>query len=128
MYIWPIDVNHQRAHTNRYRVFSAIVRLIAVKAATNKKTGRHRISRFSREDDRITWWKSVGGAARRRTCRIVRSNNSRTANSTTSPTEHHSGPRHKVNIGWWIYYLLLRHVQHTLPYNVMYYKQQCSYL
>jgi len=90
-----------RIYTNLYRVISAIGRLTAIKAATNKKTGRHRINRFSRGDDRITWWKSAGGAARRRTCRIVRSNNnSLTANSTTSPTEHRSGPRHKVNIGY----------------------------
>jgi len=117
MYIWPRDVNHQCAYTNRYRVFSAIARLTAVKAATNKKTGRHRINRFSRGDDRITWWKSAGGAARRRTCRIVRSNNSRTANSTTSLTEHRSGPRHKVN-GKYRIYLVLRHVHTTYVIQV----------
>jgi len=82
-----------------YLVFSAIVRITAAKTATNKKTGRHRINRSSRGDDRITWWKSVGGAVRLRMYRIVHSNSSLTANSTTSLTEHHNGLRHKVNMG-----------------------------
>lgn len=112
MYITYIDINHQRygVHTDvytalTYRVFSAIIQLTAAKAATNRKTGRHRINRFSRGDGHITWWKSVGGAAHRRTCQIVRSNSSRIANSTTSPTEHRSGLHRKVNIG----YLVLRY-------------------
>lgn len=101
MYITPYSVYVIGANTDRNDLFSAIVRSTPTKTAINcRKTGRRRINRSSREEDRTTSWKSAVGVALRRTCRIGRSRSSRSANSTTSPAEQRSGPRHKVNIGY----------------------------